>query len=94
LAELGDGREVIVAAPGKARWPGAVTASCGPRMRGARAGRRVVAVPIVRPLQITGLTADPLPKPVATAGRQIAAHLPPDVAMPPDQRENERRHQP
>lgn len=76
--------EAAVAAVGPARWPPPVEASCGPRLAELRARGRVVSVPVDRRLQITGLTGDPLPKPVAAAGRALAALLVP--AAPPRHR--------
>ena len=61
--------------PGPARWPRAVDVSCGPELRRLRARGRVVRVPVDGRLEITGLTADPLPKKVAVAGRSLAALL-------------------
>jgi len=68
----------VVATVGSGRWPGVVTARCGPHLRAARAGGRAVMVPTVRRLEVDGLTADPLPKPVAAAGKALAAQLSPD----------------
>jgi len=69
------GRPVVIAAVGPSRWPGAVRAGCGPALRAARAAGLVVGVPADRRLESLGLTADALPKPVAAAGRQLAALL-------------------
>ncbi len=69
------GRPVVIAAVGPSRWPGAVRAGCGPALRAARAAGLVVGVPADRHLESLGLTADALPKPVAAAGRQLAALL-------------------
>ena len=69
--------ELAVAAVGPARWPRAVRASCGPRLHELRSRGRVVQVPVDRRLETTGLTGDRLPKPVAAAGRSMAALLVP-----------------
>jgi hypothetical protein len=69
--------EPVVAAVGPARWPRVVQASCGPRLRELRSRGRVVRVPVDRRLETTGLTGDRLPKPVASAGRSLAALLVP-----------------
>jgi hypothetical protein len=75
--------EAVIAAVGPARWPQAVEASCGPRLRELRSRGRVVPVPVDRRLQTAGLTGDRLPKPVAAAGRSLAALLIPAGAPPP-----------
>jgi hypothetical protein len=69
--------DAAVAAVGPARWPRSVEASCGPRLRELRSRGRVVPVPVDRRLQTAGLTGDRLPKPVAAAGRSLAALLVP-----------------
>jgi len=73
--------EPVIAAVGPARWPRAVVGSCGPRLLRLRSRGRVVRVPVDRRLEIAGLTGDRLPKPVAAAGRSLAAFLVP--AGPP-----------
>ena len=78
------GGEAAVAAVGPARWPRLVEASCGPRLREARSTGQVVPVPFDRRLQTAGLTGDRLPKPVAAAGRALAALVMP--ATPPRHR--------
>lgn len=85
------GGDAVVAAVGPARWPRAVEASCGPRLAELRSRHRVVRVPIDRRLEITGLTGDRLPKPVAAAGRSLAALLMPVV---PPQPRHRRRAEP
>ena len=75
LADLRSIRPVVIAAPGGGRWPGAVTASCGTPMRAAREAGRVVRVPLDRRLEVDGVTADPLPRPIAAAGKTLAAQL-------------------
>ncbi|SNS69273.1 hypothetical protein SAMN06893096_106236 [Geodermatophilus pulveris] len=82
------GGEPVVAAVGPARWPQAVQASCGPRLRELRSRGRVVRVPVDRRLETSGLTGDRLPKPVAAAGRLMAALLVP--AGPPQPRHRRR----
>jgi hypothetical protein len=67
---------ILLAAVGRARWPGAVTASAGAELRAARAERRLVTVPANRRLEVDGLTADPLPNPIKAAGRALVAALP------------------
>jgi hypothetical protein len=69
--------EPVVAAVGRARWPPAVEASCGARLRELRSRGRVVWVPVDRRLETAGLTGDRLPKPVAAAGRSLTALLVP-----------------
>ena len=64
-------RAVAVAAVGGDRWPGAVQASVGPRLRVLRTERRVVAVPVDRELEITGPLSSRLPKPVLAAARAL-----------------------
>lgn len=62
----------LLACVGSNHWPRVVTASCGPALRAARASGRVVTVPVDRRLAVSGLTPDPLPRPVAAAGRELA----------------------
>jgi hypothetical protein len=78
--------EVAVAAVGPARWPQVVEASCGPRLRELRSRGRVVRVPVDCRLETAGLTGDRLPKPVAAAGRSLAALLVPAGSPQPRQR--------
>lgn len=73
LASFGSPATVVVVGP--RRWPRAVAASCGPAVREARETHRLVTVPLDRRLETTGLTPDPLPRPVAAAGRAIAGLL-------------------
>jgi Mrp family chromosome partitioning ATPase len=65
----------VVAVVGPARWPGVVAAGCGDRLGAARRDGRVVAVPLHRRLEVTGVTGEPLPRPVAAAGRALWALL-------------------
>lgn len=81
LAALPD-RQPLIAAVGPAKWPGVVSASCGPLLRAARAEDRIVAVPLDRQLDVTGVTAAPLPKQLAAAGRTLAGHLLADIPAP------------
>lgn len=74
--------EAVVAAVGPARWPRLVEVSCGPRLGELRSRGQMVPVPIDRRLQIAGLTGDRLPKPVAAAGRSLAALLAPAGETP------------
>lgn len=76
------GRQPLIAAVGAAKWPGVVSASCGPLLRSARAEDRIVAVPLGRQLDITGVTASPLPKQLTAAGRTLASHLFTDLPAP------------
>ena len=69
------GRPPLIAAVGAAKWPGVVTASCGPLLRAAREAGRLVSVPFDRQLDVTGLTAAPLSKPLTTAGRALVIRL-------------------
>jgi hypothetical protein len=78
--------EPVVAAVGPARWPRAVQATCGPRLRELRSLGRVVRVPVDRRLETAGLTGDRLPKPVAAAGRSMAALLVPPGEQQPRHR--------
>jgi hypothetical protein len=71
LLEQLAGQPVVVAAVGLARWPGEVTASLGPRLRGLRTAGRVVPVPLDRRLQVTGPTSSPLPRALRVAGRSL-----------------------
>jgi len=76
-------QSVVVAAVGSNRWPGEVIASLGPRLRALRAAVRVIAVPMDRRLEVTGLTSSPLPRPVRSAGRLLLERIDdghPDVA--------------
>jgi len=77
------GVPAVVAAVGSGRWPGEVSASCGPVLKAARDAGRVVMVPVDRRLEISGLTADALPKTVAAAGRALAARLSPGQPVLP-----------
>ncbi|MGH3630353.1 MAG: hypothetical protein ACRDRL_23285 [Sciscionella sp.] len=73
LAQLG--RPSLIAAIGPAHSSSAVTASCGPLLRQARADGRVVRVPTNRRLEATGVTTDPLPKPVVAAGKALGSRM-------------------
>ncbi len=72
----------LVAALGPAKWPGVVSASCGSQIRALRASGHLVAVPVDRHLDVTGLTANPLPRQLAHAGRELADRLLPDLPAP------------
>ncbi|WP_176522866.1 hypothetical protein [Blastococcus aggregatus] len=78
--------EPVIAAVGPARWPRTVQASCGPRLRELRSRGRVVRVPVDRRLETDGLAGDRLPKPVAAAGRSLAALLVPAADPQPRHR--------
>ena len=75
-------RQPLIAAVGPAKWPGVVSASCGPLLRAARTNDRVVAVPLDRQLDITGVTASPLPKQLTAAARALASCLLTDFPAP------------
>jgi hypothetical protein len=75
LLEQLAGQPVVVAAVGLTRWPGEVTASLGPRLRGLRTAGRVVPVPMDRRLQVTGPTSSPLPRALRVAGRLLLEML-------------------
>jgi hypothetical protein len=81
LTTLGE-HLVALAAVGPGRWPGAVTASQGQRLRALRAADAVVTVPRDRHLEVTGATNSPLPKPVTAAGRALLGLI--DAAYPGD----------
>ncbi len=74
------GRSSLVVVLGPGRWPGVVTASCGPLLFEARTEARVVALPIDDHLAFTGLTADPLPKSLQAAARVLAELAFPEIA--------------
>lgn len=69
--------QACVAAVGPNRWPRAVEASYGPILLRLWSEGRVVRIPMEARLEASGLTADPLPKSVATAGHELAALLVP-----------------
>jgi hypothetical protein len=82
LIEL-DGLRVAIASIGPKRWPGEVTASVEPRMRGAREAGLVVAVDLDQRLRVTGLTQAPLPKPLLRAAAELLRLVhPPPVRAP------------
>ena len=81
LAALTD-REPLVAAVGPAKWPGVVIASCGSLLRAALDADRIVPVPLDRQLDVTGLTAGPLPKQLTAAGRSLAGRVLTDLPAP------------
>lgn len=64
-----------VAAVGPNRWPRGVEANYGPNLRTLQEDGRVVRVPMEPRLEGSGLTADPLPKSFAGAGRALADAL-------------------
>lgn len=76
------GRQPLIAAVGAAKWPGVVSASCGPLLRSARAEDRIVAIPLDRQLDVTGVTGSPLPKQLTAAGRALASQLFTDLPAP------------
>ncbi|TFV79411.1 hypothetical protein E4P39_01880 [Blastococcus sp. CT_GayMR19] len=85
LSQLAE-QPVVVAVVGPARWPQAVKATLGPRLRELRSRGRVLRVPVDRRLQIAGLTGDRLPKAVTDAGRSLVELLMPAVPQPRHQR--------
>lgn len=68
-----------VAAVGPNRWPRGVEANYGPNLATLASDGRLVRIPMESRLEGSGLTADPLPKSVATAGRALAAALLPSA---------------
>jgi hypothetical protein len=90
LIEL-DGLRVAIASIGPKRWPGEVTASLGPRMRGAREAGLVVGVDLDRRLQVTGLTQAPLPKPLLRAAAELLRLVHPLPVRAPSCRRARRR---
>lgn len=64
-------RPVSVAVVGPRRWPGPVRASVGPRLAECRRAGQVVAVPLDRTLELTGVHAAPLSRPLAESGRAL-----------------------
>jgi hypothetical protein len=68
-------QSVVMAVVGPNRWPGVLTAGLGPRLRTHRDAGQVVIVPTERHLHLSGVTAGPLPRPVAAAGRALLAVL-------------------
>lgn len=64
-----------VAAVGPNRWPRGVEANYGPHLSRLEVDGRVVRMPMEPRLEGSGLTADPLPKSFAGAGRALADAL-------------------
>lgn len=64
-------RPPALAVLGPTRWPSEVTASLGSRVAWLWQQGRVVTVPLDKQLAVRGVTADPLPKSVAAAGRSL-----------------------
>ena len=77
LARLSD--PVALAIVGPRRWPAALSASAGSRVRLLRGQQRIVAVPWDRRFAVSGLTADPLPKRLVNAGSRLLV-----IAYPTD----------
>lgn len=63
---------VVVGAPVK-RWERAVAAAMPALARAAHADGRLVTVPVQPSLTVTGITPDPLPKPVLAAAQHLHA---------------------
>jgi hypothetical protein len=62
---------VLLAAVGPKRWPGSVAATAGPQVNRLRGQGWLVSVPVDHHLEVIGLTAARLPKPITAAGRQL-----------------------
>lgn len=84
---LRPGTPVVAAMVGAKRCPGMVTAAFGPRLSELRDSNGVVSVPVQGRLAMTGLTGDPLPKPVSVAGDAILRRL---VGPPPHDAQTDR----
>jgi hypothetical protein len=69
------GRAVPVAVVGPPRWPGPVRSSAGLRLAERRRAGQVVAVPLDRALEVTGVHSGPLSKRLAASGRALLAVL-------------------
>ena len=82
LAELSPaaGRPVLLAAVGPSSWPGVVSSSSGPLLRGLREAGRVVPVPVDRRLASTGPSGAVLPRQVSAGGGAVLRQL--SVALP------------
>lgn len=70
LAKLAD-QAPVLAVLGPARWPGVVTAALGPAVSQLRDLGRVVAVPVDKQLEMTGVTSKPLPRGVVQSGIEL-----------------------
>ncbi len=68
---------ILGAAVGSGRWPGVVASSAGPLLQQRRTNGMVMAFPVDRQLEVTGLTSSPLPKAVLRAGQALLAELTP-----------------
>ena len=68
-------RPVVAAGIGPRHWPAAVNASVGTRLSWLRECDRVIDVPSDRRIAVTGVTADPLPKPALTAASRLLSLL-------------------
>lgn len=80
----GCGRPLALAVLGPARWPGALTATVGPRVRALRDAGRVVPFPFDKHLAVRGVTADPLRRDLVMAGRSLLTllHTPAESSPP------------
>lgn len=67
------GRPAPVAVLGPARWPGPVRSSAGARLAERRRAGLVVAVPLDRALELTGVCREPLSRRLAASGRALLA---------------------
>ena len=71
---------VLLAVVGPDRWAGPVSASVGVGLQRLQHDGRVVGVPLDRHLDLTGPSADPLPKAVLKAGRVLLQHVEADLS--------------
>jgi len=71
--------QVLLAVVGPDRWAGPVSASVGVGLQRLQHAGRVVGVPLDRQLDLTGPSADPLPKAVLKAGRVLLQHVEADL---------------
>jgi len=72
--------QVLLAVLGPDRWAGPVSASVGVGLQRLQHDGRVVGVPLDRRLELTGPSADPLPKAVLKAGRVLLRHVEADLS--------------
>lgn len=74
LADLGE-RDAVLAVVGSHRWAPVVRTSLGPHLRSLSDAALVVTFPIDRSLQISGVTDQPLPWAVRSAGARLLGLL-------------------
>lgn len=65
----------LLAVLGPRRWPGPVRASGGPLIQAAHEQNRIIAIPLERSVQTTGLGPGELPKSLRAAGRRLLTQL-------------------